>query len=60
MGYKSYRRKDQTIRGTTKGLKTAFVVPFSQTEGRLDPPFYLWRYQSQSATGRTLTAWRYD
>jgi type I restriction enzyme M protein len=45
-GDKSYRRKDQTIRGTTKGLKTAFVVPFSQTEGRLDPPFYLWRYQA--------------
>lgn len=45
-GDKSFRRKDQTIRGTTKGLKTAFVVPFNETEGRLDPPFYLWRYQA--------------
>lgn len=45
-GDKSFRRKDQTIRGTTKGLKTAFVVPLSETEERLDPPFYLWRYQA--------------
>ena len=37
---------------TTKGLKTAFVVPFSETEGRLDPPFYLWRSQAS----RLLTA----
>jgi type I restriction enzyme M protein len=45
-GDKSFRRKDQTIRGTTKGLKTAFIVPFSETVGRLDPPFYLWRSQA--------------
>ncbi|MFL9828994.1 restriction endonuclease subunit S, partial [Rhodoplanes sp. SY1] len=45
-GEKSFRRKDQIIRGTTKGLKTSFVVPFSETEGRLDPPYYFWRYQA--------------
>ncbi len=45
-GDKSHRRKDQIVRGTTKGLKTAFVVPFSETEGRLDPAFYLWRHQA--------------
>lgn len=43
-GDKSFRRKDQTIRGTVKGLKTSFVVPLSETEDRLDPPFYLLRY----------------
>ena len=45
-GDKSFRRKDQIIRGTTKGLKTAFVVRLSETEDRLDPPYYLWRYQA--------------
>lgn len=45
-GEKSYRRKEQTVRGTTRGLKTSFVVPFSEAEGRLDPPYYLWRYQA--------------
>jgi type I restriction enzyme M protein len=45
-GDKSYRRKDQTVRGTVKGLKTAFVVDLGETEDRLDPPFYLFRYQA--------------
>jgi type I restriction enzyme M protein len=45
-GDKSYRRKDQTVRGTVKGLKTAFVVNLKDTEDRLDPPFYLFRYQA--------------
>jgi type I restriction enzyme M protein len=61
-GDKSFRRKDQTIRGTIKGLKTAFVVRFSETEGRLDPPFYLWRSQAgpllaaPSPLGNTIEA----
>lgn len=45
-GVRSHRRKEQTIRGTTKGLKTSFVVPLSQTNDRLDPPFYLFKKQS--------------
>jgi type I restriction enzyme M protein len=45
-GEKSFRRKDQTIRGTSKGLKTSFVVSLSETTDRLDPPYYLWRYQA--------------
>lgn len=43
---KPMRKKDQVVRGTTKGLKTSFVVQFSKTEERLDPPFYLLRYQA--------------
>ena len=45
-GERSFRRKDQTVRGTVKGLKTAFVVRLSETDDRLDPPFYLFRYQA--------------
>jgi len=45
-GERSYRRKDQTIRGTVKGLKTAFIVHLNDTEDRLDAPFYLLRYQA--------------
>ena len=51
-GDKSFRRKDQTVRGTVKGLKTAFTVQLSETEDRLDPPYYLFRSQS----GPTLKA----
>ena len=53
-GEKSFRRKDQTVRGTVKGLKTAFTVQLSETEDRLDPPYYLFRSQS----GPTLKALR--
>lgn len=42
-GDKPHRRRDQVVRGTTKGLKTAFNVNLSETDGRLDPPFYLFR-----------------
>ncbi len=45
-GEKSFRRKEQTVRGTVKGLKTSFIVKLSETVDRLDPPFYLWRSQS--------------
>ena len=45
-GDKSSRRKDQTVRGTLKGLKTAFIVDLRDMEDRLDPPFYLFRYQA--------------
>jgi len=45
-GDRSPRRKDQTIRGTERGLKTAFVMPLNETDDRLDPPFCLWRYQA--------------
>ena len=47
-GEKSFRRKEQTVRGTLKGLKTAFTVELSETVDRLDPPFYL--FQAQSST----------
>jgi type I restriction enzyme M protein len=47
-GEKTSLRRQQTIRGTTKGLKTSFVVPFSQTVDRLDPPFYFLKYQAGS------------
>lgn len=43
---RAYRRKDQVVRGTTRGLKTSFVVNLRETEDRLDPPFYLLRYQA--------------
>ena len=42
-GAKSFRRREQTIRGTTKGLKTSFTISLSDTEDRLDPSFYLFR-----------------
>jgi type I restriction enzyme M protein len=45
-GEKSFRRRDQTIRGTVKGLKTSFVVRLGEADERLDPPFYLLRYQA--------------
>lgn len=45
-GERSFRRKDQTVRGTVRGLKTSFVVRLSETDDRLDPPFYLFRYQA--------------
>lgn len=45
-GEKSFRRRDQVIRGTVKGLKTSFVVRLSETDERLDPPSYLLRFQA--------------
>jgi len=45
-GEKGYRRKDQVIRGTQRGLKTSFTVKLSETDDRLDPPYYLFRYQA--------------
>lgn len=42
-GEKSSRRRDQTVRGTRRGLKTSFVVHLSETEDRLDPPFHFFR-----------------
>ncbi len=45
-GEKSFRRRDQIIRGTVKGLKTSFVVRLSETDERLDPPSYLLRFQA--------------
>jgi type I restriction enzyme M protein len=53
-GDKAFRRKDQTVRGTVKGLKTAFTVQLSETDDRLDPSYYLFRSQS----GPTLKALR--
>ncbi len=50
-GEKSYRRKDQTIRGTKKGLKSSFIVNFNETEDRLDPPYYLFRHQAAPIIG---------
>lgn len=45
-GDRAFRRKDQVVRGTTRGLKTSFVVNLRETEDRLDPPYYLLRYQA--------------
>jgi len=45
-GEKSFRRKDQTVRGTVKGLKTSFSIRLSETVDRFDPPFYLFRAQA--------------
>ena len=42
-GEKATLRREQTIRGTTRGLKTAFVTSLHETEDRLDPPFHLFR-----------------
>ena len=42
-GEKTTLRRDQTIRGTQRGLKTSFIVPFSQVVDRLDPPFHFFR-----------------
>lgn len=42
-GERSFRRRDQVVRGTTRGLKTAFRINLSATDDRLDPPFYLFR-----------------
>lgn len=47
-GDKSFRRKEQTVRGTVKGLKTAFSIRLDETEERLDPPYYLFRSQAAS------------
>ncbi len=43
---KPLRRADQIVRGTQKGFKTSFIVRLSETEDRLDPPFFLMRYQA--------------
>lgn len=43
---KSLRRIDQTMRGSQKELKTSFIINLSKTEDRLDPPFYLLRFQA--------------
>jgi type I restriction enzyme M protein len=43
---KPLRRVDQTIRGTQRGLKTSFIVRLSETQDRIDPPFYLLQYQA--------------
>lgn len=47
-GERSHRRKDQSIRGTTKGLKTSLTVNLSDTEDRLDPPYYLFKSQAEN------------
>ncbi len=47
-GEKSFRRRDQVIRGTTKGLKRAFTINLSETKERLDPPFYLLHHQERA------------
>lgn len=43
---RTFKRKDQVVRGTTRGLKTSFSVSLSGTEDRLDPSFYLFRAQA--------------
>lgn len=43
---KPLRKTDQVIRGTQRGLKTSFVMELKETDDRLDPPFYLLRYQA--------------
>lgn len=43
---KPLRRSDQIVRGSQKGFKTSFIVRLNEAEDRLDPPFYLMRYQA--------------
>jgi type I restriction enzyme M protein len=43
---KSSRRLEQTIRGTKKDLKTSSVIQFNETETRLDPQYYLLKYNA--------------
>lgn len=45
-GDRPTKRTEQVVRGTTRGLKTAFQTWLSDTEDRLDPPFYLFRAQA--------------
>ena len=45
-GDKSHKRSEQVVRGTTRGLKTSFSIRLSETEDRLDPPFYLFRHRA--------------
>lgn len=47
-GESPLRKKDQTIRGTKKGLKTSFVVCLKDTIDRLDPPYYLFQQQANA------------
>lgn len=42
-GEKTTLRREQTIRGTKRGLKTSFVVNFHDIEDRLDPAFHFFR-----------------
>ncbi len=50
-GERPFRKKDQTVRGTLKGLKTSFVVPLKDTVDRLDPAYYLFRHQAGDILG---------
>ena len=36
-------RREQVVRGTTKGMKASCVVQLKDTDGRLDPPYYFFR-----------------
>jgi type I restriction enzyme M protein len=46
-GEKSSRRRDQVVRGTTKGLDESFTLSFSETQERLDPWIYLFRSRAR-------------
>ena len=50
-GDKSHKRSKQTVRGTMRGLKTAFTISLSETADRLDPPYYLFRYRATDLLG---------
>lgn len=45
-GDRSHVRKDQTIRGTDRGMKMSFIVQLSQTVERLDPTYYFFLRQA--------------
>lgn len=40
-GPKSFRRRDQSIRGARKAGKVSFTIRASQLKGRMDPSYYL-------------------
>lgn len=51
-GERSTRRREQIVRGTTKGLKTSFTLNLSETDERLDPPYYLFNREAREALDR--------
>lgn len=52
-GVRSSRRREQVVRGTTRGLKTSFKMQLSETEDRLDPPYYLFRTHAMPVLDHT-------
>lgn len=48
-GERAARRREQVVRGSKKGDKVALRVKLSETEGRLDPPYYFFRASASTS-----------